>query len=216
MKIQNAPQLPKNPGGSQLPGAAKPPEAPEPKDTVSFDKATNSYVYTSQYGTRREQRSSVLREALTGAALAGIPAALGVAERGMIGGATSGIENATGSFFANGLAGAGATWMNAAGGIVLGTTVGAVKGYREATEGKPKPKEGGLDIGGLPRAGLYGFFGAIGGGIGGAVLPLAGLVGGVPGAVISTVAFAGFGAYQAVKQNNRLLEEAVAHGYKPE
>ncbi len=214
MKIQTLPQQPKNPG--QLPATPPQPEAPQPKDTVSFDKASNSFVYTSQYGTRRETRSSVLREALTGAALAGIPAALGVAERGMIGGATSGIENSSGSFFANGLAGAGATWLNAAGGILLGTTVGAVKGYREATAGQPKPKEGGLDVGGLPRAGLYGFLGAIGGGIGGAVLPLAGLAGGVTGAVISTVAFAGFGAYQAVKQNNRLLQEAISHGYKPE
>ena len=215
MKIQNLPQLPKNPG-AQLPSVPTPPEAPAPKDTVSFDKASNSYVYTNQYGSRKETRSSVLKEALTGAALAGIPAALGVAERGMIGGATSGIESGAGSFFANGLAGAGATWLNAAGGIVLGTTVGAVKGYREATAGQPKPKEGGLDIGGLPRAGLYGFFGAIGGGIGGAVLPLAGLAGGITGAVVSTVAFAGFGAYTAIKQNNRLLQEAVAQGYKPE
>lgn len=215
MKIQNLPQQPKNPGG-QLPPTPPQTPAPEPKDTVTFDKSSNSYVYTSQYGTRKEQRSSVLREALTGAAIAGIPAALGVAERNMIGGATSGIENAAGSFFANGLAGAGTIGLNAAGGILLGTTVGAVHGYREATAGQPKPKEGGLDIGGLPRAGLYGFFGAIGGGIGGAVLPLAGLAGGVTGAVISTVAFAGFGAYQAIKQNNRLLEEAIAHGYKPE
>ena len=215
MKIQNLPQLPKNPGG-QLPATPPQPQAPEPKDTVTFDKASDSYVYTSQYGTRRETRSNVLKEALTGAALAGIPAARGVAERGMIGGATSGIENSTGSFFANGLAGAGTTWLNAVGGIMLGGTVGAVKGYREATEGQPKPKEGGLDVGGLPRAGLYGFFGAIGGGIGGAVLPLAGLAGGITGAVVSTVAFAGLGAYFAVKENNRLLQEAISHGYKPE
>lgn len=199
MKVQQH-----NPGtlnsARQLAAAPRQEAASEPKDSVTFNKETNSYDYQSQYGTRSVERQSIFKEALKGAALAGIPAALGVAEGAVLG---KGI-------------GTLAILPNAGFGAMTGIGVGAYQGYKEATEGRPKHEGGGLDPAGLPRAGLYGFFGGIGGAIGGAVLPLSGLYGGVTGALVATGVFAAAGAYFAISHNNKVDQEAAASGYKPQ
>ena len=93
--------------------------------------------------------------------------------------------------------------------------VGARKGYKEATEGLAPPPEGGMNVAGLPRAGLYGFFGGLGGLIGGAVLPLAGLYGGPTGAIVATAVGAALGAVNAVQENRNHLRDAIQKGYDP-
>lgn len=192
MKIQQNVQPP---AARKLPQAPPPQGPQEPKDKVTFNKDTNSYEYHSEYGTRSEKKMSILAETLKGAAL-GIPAAIGVGERALFG---PGIGTLT-------------ILPNTGMGALIGIGAGAVHGYREATEGRPKGE--GLDVGGMPRAALYGFFGGIGGAIGGAVLPLAGLYGGVPGALAVTGGFAGLGAYFAIKHNNELHRRAVEHGFQ--
>ncbi len=187
-------------GARQLPAAPRQESAPEPKDSVTLNKKTNSYDYQGQSGTRSVARQSILKEALKGAALAGIPAALGVAEGAVLGKAVGTI----------------AILPNAGFGAVTGIGVGAYQGYKEATEGRLAYEGGGLDPAGLPRAGLYGFFGGIGGAIGGAVLPLSGLYGGVTGALVATGVFAAAGAYFAITHNNKVDQEAVANGYQPQ
>lgn len=208
--LSNTP--PVTPQRLEKPAQANEPGQPEPKETVTFDKSQNAYVYTKGDYVRVDKKVSVLKEALTGAALAGLPGAFGLFEGNLLGAATAGIQNQSGHLLANGVLGLAVVGKNAGLGALIGVGVGGVKGYQEATEGKPKTE--GFDVGGLPRAGLYGFFGGIGGAIGGALLPLSGLIGGVPGVAVATCAFAGFGAYSAIKNNKQKLDAAIAHGYQ--
>ena len=193
MKIQNHPPVS---GHRPLPQPPAPEGPKEPKETVTFNKETNSYEYHGPYGTHSEKKLSVLGETLKGAVLAGVPAALGLGERALLGPAVGTLT----------------ILPNAGIGAMVGIGAGAVHGYREAMEGRPD--QPGLSVEGMPRAALYGFFGGIGGAIGGAVLPLAGLYGGAAGALAITGGFAGLGAYFAVKHNNELHRKAVEHGFQ--
>ena len=196
MRIQqnNLPSTPR-----QLPARKEDAPAGEPKDTVTFNKENNSYEYHSAYGTRSVKNESILGSALGGAALVGLPAALGAVEGGALG-------KAWGSLTIP---------MNIGLGGLVGMGVGARKGYKEATEGLAPPPEGGMNVAGLPRAGLYGFFGGLGGLIGGAVLPLAGLYGGPTGAIVATAVGAALGAVNAVQENRNHLRDAIQKGYDP-
>lgn len=176
MKIQQAsPQV-------QFPRSLK---ASAPAETTPTS-TSDSVQMNSQPGSQGN-RLNVFTETLKGAALFGLPAAFGAAEGAVLG-------KAIGTL---------AILPNAGLGATVGMAAGAVHGYREATEGRPKTEDG-LNPAGYPRAALYGFFGGIGGAVGGAVLPLAGIYGGVTGALVMTGAGAAAGAYFAIKHNRQL------------
>lgn len=173
MKLASATQVPVR---TQAPANAAANATPSSTPEVSHQDSVSI--------SNKKERMSVVLEGIKGAAAFGIPAAIGAVENHYLG-------KAVGTL---------AILPNAGFGAMFGIGAGAIHGYREATENYPN-FPGGLNPAGIPRAGLYGFFGGLGGAIGGAVLPLAGIYGGTTGAAIATAGGAGLGVYFAIKEN---------------
>ena len=177
---------------NNLPQAPKPPEDPKPPsekwDSVTFDSATNTYHFEKPGHHYSAARMNPLKEGLTGAALIGIPSAVGA------------LQNAA-------LGGLGATAVTAIAGPTLGAVIGGVWMGHAAYKGTNENPI---------YTGLAAIAGAGVGAVAFPLLQLPGVWGGATGAAGAAGGIGVAVALWALSSNHKLDQKALDAGYKPQ